>query len=312
METNDTHPLLRKEFGMIRHWFLWKKAWDEAEHAEQLMGLLHVAFDMETSEPNDWIERYRFLLDVADGFEAYDELKKPDDYPTFGCTYGTLAPTGIINERRQMRRTVATKAMQVLCDRVLRFEPTKGYQLAWRFTQPEIFEKLLWFFDDADRRTHGYNLSDRDDGRISTATRAFVRALIGNAWRFLPNAFGDRFDRKDEESIRAMFDAARPRFVRMLFRMGKLDLLVNIDKRWRDMGAAEMSVLCAVAKLRSNTNAGYGEYESRDEALCEGSNAAKVLIAIEACRREEERKRVIAQAEREVREAQEKLKQARI
>jgi hypothetical protein len=310
MDKDDTHPLLRKKFGMLRHWCLWKKAWDEAEHAEQLMGLLHVAFDMEPSEQGDWIERYRFLFEVADGFEAYDELKRPDDYPTFGCTWGTLSPTGIISEPSQMRRTVAVKAMQVLCDRALRFEPTKGYQLAWRFTEPEIFEKLLWFFDDADRRTRGYNLSDRDDGRISKATREFMRAFIGNAWRFLPGAFGE-FNRQDEERIRSMFAAARPRFVRMLFRMERLDLLVNIDKRWRDMGEPEMAVLRAVARLRSNGNATYGEYASLDEALSEGSKAAQVLITVQACQREADRQRGLSEAERGLREAQERLERAR-
>lgn len=310
METNDTHPLLLKEFGMIRHWCLWKEAWAEAKHAEQLMGLLHVAFDMEPDGRGDMIECFRFLLEVADGFAAYDELKKPEDYPTFGCSWGTLSPTGLIGEACQMRRTVATKAMQVLCVRALRFERTMSHHLTWRIFQPEIFEKLLWFFDDAERRAHGHNLSDQDEDRVHKAARVFVRELILGAWPFVPGRFGDP-ERPEDDRLSKMFAAARPRFVRMLFRMDMLELLVDNDKRWRDMGEAEMAVLGEAAKRRSSRNAAHGEYASRDEASCDGSRAAQILIVVEACRREEARRARIADAERRQRKAQLDLETAR-
>jgi hypothetical protein len=274
------------------------------------MGLLHVAFDMEASDQGESIERFRFLLEVADGFEAYDEFRKPDDSPGFGCTYGTLMPTGIIHEPRQMRRTVAAKAMQVLCDRAFRFEPAKGFQMAWLFVLPEVFEKLTWFLDDGDRRTHAYNLSDLDHGRFTTAVREFACRFIGSAWEFMPDRFG-RFNRQEEMQIRTMFAAARPRFVSMLFRMNRLGMLIDIDKRWSDMGEPEMAVLRAAARRRSMGNEVYGEYLSRDEALYEGSRAAQVLIAIEACQRQLERKRRLADAEQKLHEAEAEIKETR-
>ena len=310
MKTDDTHPLLRKRFGMLRHWCRWKKAWDQAEHAEQMMGLLHVAFDMESHASGDAEERFLFLLDVADGYADYDWLKKPEDYPTFGCSYGRLEPTGLIGEAYQMRSTVARKAMQVLCDRALSFERVKGTQSTWLFLRPEVFGKLLWFLDDGDRRERGYNLSDRDHDRLDRAIGKFALELIGNAWPLRHDAFGAE-TLHELDRVSGMFQAARPRFVRMLFRMHALDRLVSRDKRWLDMGEAELRVLRDVARLRSHVSARTSEYESLDEALSDGAQAAQVLLGVEACRRHHERKRRIAEAERKQRQAEEELKNAR-
>lgn len=303
----ETHPLLQKELRMLRHWRLWKEAWDKTVNAEELMGLLHVACDMETQE-GESLERFTLLLEVADGYQDRKGLTKPEDYPTFGVSWGTLAPIGPVSEPVQIRSAIAAKAMRVLRDRILKYEPTKQRYMPWLVVEPEGFAKLLWFFDDADRRLQGYNLAVCDDGRLNADVRTFAWALICSGWRFMPGAFGE-FSHDDTGRLRDMFAAARPRFVRMLFRMGRLGSLIDVNKRWQDMGESEMDVLSAVA-LRRSSIADFGSYDGLGEALCEGSQAAQVLIAVEACLKEQARKRRIADAERTKREAEQEIEAA--
>lgn len=108
------HPLIDTRLMKIGDWQNWKKLWDDAPFLEQRLGLLHVAFDVEAYR-EDWHDRQRFLLRLADGYASPDfgwEAEIRRAVPEAAELMGRH-----VRESAEAMQKVAAKAYKVLCDR---------------------------------------------------------------------------------------------------------------------------------------------------------------------------------------------------
>lgn len=290
---NDTHPLIQKEFRGIRDWKTWKTLWDQAEYDEQLLTLLHVAFDVQAYGA-EWAERIRFLLRVANGHSGATQAWH-DPRPTANrLEWDERA------RRVEARRPIAEKAFQVLCDRYFkrRSDDTArdGVSPLSDMT-PDLHETLLWFFNDHDRHAYSRNLPHQDDKRhYAKAARDYLRAFVRGAWP-LGRSRGER-----TAETEAALPALRVRYVALLHDLGELHFLYE-DDRLEEVAAE------ALRRFALHDREGQQVYRDAEEAA--ENYAGRCLLILEARLNNAARKRRTVEAERKQREAERELAEAR-
>jgi len=280
METNEPHPLIRKPYPRVWVWKTWRKLWDEALYADQLIGLLHAAFDVDECYGEDWTDRLRFLLRVADGHRAASGLS-------------------------DAVRPIADAAFKVLCNRYFRHRcggHDRESTSVLGGQSPELFGTLLWFFHDVDRRLHGRNLPNDDRGHHDGIARRFVLELIKETWQLdhSPRYEGATVSDATEEA----FIAARPKYVELLHELGELQFLHSERRRPIDQPTID-----ALRKIAFHDYSGKQIHGTAEEAV--GTYAGQHLLIVEAKLRNGERQRRIAEAERKKRDAERELEAAR-
>lgn len=272
MQDDDDHPLLRKNISRIDDWTTWRERWQAAPHVEELMGLLHVAPHVAARDPANRREAFDFLLKVADGWRAERFLGSRSD------------------AEGAYRQDLAEKAFKTLSEYGFhRRQPGDEMQPEWlRFWLAEpLYFGLLRFLDDGERRDSllTRNLSyDPPSKHHEVWARDFALALIAKTWDIENNARGIFYASEEVSKMtwRRHCAKARPRYVRILHGLGRLDLLTAKDL-WMDEGSEEHRVLKALAL--QNPYIPNEAYASMHEALMKGWQASHVLTVVEATMR---------------------------
>lgn len=294
-ETRHTRPLIHKPLVLLT-WKSWKLAWGEAVCPQVLNGLLHCIFDARTEEREDAFERLRFLLHVADGHNSLQNFPSNRRFHD--------------KHEAEVQKEIAIKAVKVLCDhwfKVCLTEEDRPRFTFWRILKEDLLEDVLWFFDDVERygdscRSNLPHPSDTKHHEV--ILRDFVKMLIGETWT-LDRSYGADHDLEGEEleAWQAKFNALRPAYIRLLWRMGDLNFLTEQHRMLDDASMAELRKLALQKRFR-------GEYSSVDEAVYDGHHPARIYKIAETMRSEGERQRRIAEAERKKREAERELELA--
>jgi len=288
-ETGHTHPLLQKELRRL-DWRGWKKAWEETNDPDLLMGLLHTAFDCSTG-PGEWAERVIFLLAVADGHSHLESF----DQGTCGA---------------KQHQRVAEKAFKVLCGRWFKAPDEKYYHEdspLKRVLVDGIYQKVLWFFDDRERRGPHFfrfdaNLPQEEEkeGHHRKIARKFVQELIEETWSLHFDSDEHGLYGEELEEWKAVCFAARPAYIRMLWQIGDLNFLTR--RRLDDASMEELHRLALQGYHKT--------YQTVEAAVYAGHHPAKIYLIADANRKEGDRQDRIKAAEVKKREAERELELA--
>ncbi|WKZ29554.1 MAG: hypothetical protein QY323_02385 [Patescibacteria group bacterium] len=298
METkkeDTTHPLLNMRLVPL-DWRGWKLQWEACTSPETAMALLHAAFDVPVAHVNEMLERVLLFFRLADGhrdehgltvssdFKSEVEremqhLRLPSGHARAGCLY----------EPHKIRMQVATKAFRVLCEEWLKFrwERSNNNEYGWMqwFLNDHAFDRLLWFFDDSDRRgLFRGNLRDPDSKvhQADAIARRFAYDLIQYTWSFQRETYDWHWLHPDSAEFARwanIFRAARPRYVRILNALGRLDLLTHANYVADDASLKALEELA----LRSQQ---YPEFKTIEESASRGNPAAHTLLVARAIRKE--------------------------
>lgn len=276
MDAKHDHPLFRKKFISIEDWRTWQDVWNGTTHLEVLMGLLHVAFHVTRRGGPDRSECVDFLLKVADGWR---------DEGFLGSDGGNLEAA---------RKALAGKSFGMLADEFFRRrQPGEHMEPAWLrdILADPLYFGLLRFLDDGERRGSimRRNLSlDSPRTHQEICAREFTLDFIAKTWNLEDGARGIFYS--SEEASRVTWQRhcakARPRYVRILHGIGRLDLLTRLPMI---EDSAEHRVLRDLA-LR-NPYLEKETYASLDEALLKGWPAPRVLTVVEAIMRAQRKAR---------------------
>lgn len=297
METkkeDTTHPLLNMRLVPL-DWRGWKLQWEACASPEAAMALLHVAFDVPAAHDGEMTERVLLFFRLADGHCDEESLVSSDDFKTGAeresrhlALPSGHARAGCLYAPHKMRMQVAAKAFRVLCEEWLKFRQERSNigpgWMEW-ILNDEVFDRLLWFFDDRDRR-HGFrrNLPDPDSKmhQADAIARQFAYDLIRYTWVFRRETYdwhglhpdGSKFARWNR-----IFFEARPRYVRILAALGQLDLLMRADF------IADFASLNTLEDLALRSSR-FREFKTVEESASHGNPAAHTLIVARAIRKE--------------------------
>jgi hypothetical protein len=296
-----SHPLVEKQIKGIESWTEWRKLWDAATYAEQLHGLLHIGFNIETRHYRESNERVRFYLAIADGHSAiYPRNLQREDDPTSPHAKEWSA-FGYLN-RPSLRQEVAHKAFKTLC---LTFFRQQDGICPWSnaVRDEETLQAILNFFlqepEFAINQKVLSNLDRNPDSRLNEIVREFLLCVVREGWL-------NGRDRGPETV--EYFRKARPRFVEILYRMDKLSFLLHKEFEPDDACLAALETIAMKQGYgRPSGQAIYREPKSLEEACAFGSKAAQTLIVIRIMRRETERLEEIERLEEQRDAAAQKL-----
>ena len=161
---------------------------------------------------------------------------------------------------------------------------------------PEVFAKLLWFFDPMRDNIPPQKKRGEEQDRHEEISRAFLGEFIEFAWG-LGSGKGDQSLMRRNPHAREMYLKARPQLIEILMGMGQLNWLINGDVRIEEFDEALFAKLRELALQKDWSDK--GDYASLDETAAHGNDAALTLIGLEAMKREHDRLEAIARVENE-------------
>ena len=286
----ERHPLTDIS-SQIGYWERWKDRWEKCTSAEERYGLLHIGFMVRANTPDERDERILFYIACADSWHYGCSLHRKEDQDAH--FWFSLSPPERPVDMREMRRVVARKAFEVLCQNVLKnTTPASDYPSWCELVRDKaIMEKLFWFFRHIQNLGHSYD-AERDV-YVRTAHR-FVEDLAEFVWRF--RYFG-KFAGEEDYAIQEQLRAMRPRIIEILWASGKLMRLLTKDPYDLDEACFAKLEELAFRKeqwLPTNDKQGnwtetYRRPASLEEAHFAGSSAAIVLTHRRIVAQEEKR-----------------------
>ncbi len=228
------HPLNFRQLKSIPDWKEWRKLWCTTNDYQVLLGLLHSAPNVVAETKQDMIDQYSDLLEIADGYGNSWEFASRDGVLGLGAHEAMLLG--------QMRQGLASKAFAILAASLFKHIPNAFEDYTPdSLLVPEIFHKLLWFFDDRDRRRVGNNAPQRHRGRTHTVSAAvcFIEAMLEFIW-ITPYVRGYHDERRADLS--RMLYAARGQMMRIAYHAHYLECLRS-QHIWRELDDADMRLM---------------------------------------------------------------------
>lgn len=285
VEVTSKHPFLDDDLQLISNWREWRKQWDANPILEIRLGLLHVGFDVKVWFDEDSSERLRFYMAAADRPEVY----------------------GISSELFKAYDQLADKAFAVLSQHFFKNRAEDSREdpswLYWVAKDPALLEALMHFFRPG--RYNGLHNLKLRGGVHAREAEAFLQDFLKSGWLY-PDRGGFRRD----EGQAGILKGLRPRFLQIMEASG---VLVNLLRWQKDYGLDEETLdhlhmlALAETKFRGQEKILVGSVE---EAILEGSEAARVYILAKICHEEEIRRnklREIVRQEQELEERRKKL-----
>lgn len=337
MNVQLINPLLSRKPLPISNWKEWLTHWENTTSLQEMLGLLHFGFDVETwSSQNEytWKDRVLFYLSVADGWSDDMYLYVPDEdrecrYEIGRDKYGN----GIQKTVRGLRQDVATKAASLVFKELNQIpvavsgkygpEPNSAWESIFA---SDFFPYIQSFFRITER-------SEFSNPEVRNLTAGYVsryHILQGSLIQFItnladamwgwkePSYFNNDQQKEKAEALRARIEEAKPWMVEVLCRCGKVakleEWLLSFDEKCLEV----------IKNIALERGVGDKQSQSVEEACYQGSKTAWLLIrhrilSQEAKRQkevqemawrlqeEEQRKRALEQAEADAAAAQQRL-----
>jgi hypothetical protein len=331
-EVEATHNLFTREIRPIRNWHEWLERWQAAVSLEEMLGLLHVGFNV-SLDCSQWsekiysnIDRLIFYFMIADGWGDSSLLEIPEDR---GNDYqvGRDHNGNVIHKTpSELRQLLAQKAFGVLCQNFFKaelHEGRNGFEGDWETVvcSEQLFPIIQKYFRADDRRfssgIHIRNLPYRHheqshSGKLATN---FLINLAKFIWRWkehqiwLSNPDLGELE-KQQRKVRARLDAAKPWTVEVLSWLGELNVLREWIMELDRPCLAKLREIAMRQKLEGHRHSVAKERKvsTLDEACYVGSKSAWFLKEYELKRREHERLTSILEEQRKIEEADRKIK----
>lgn len=319
-EETAIHNLFTREIRPIHNWHEWLERWQAASTLEEMLGLLHVGFNVPLQrfhyEEREYFttDRLIFYFSIADGWDDSYSLQVTEDE---GKEYGFGRDRGQVIWKLpcELRQYIARKAFDMICQNFFKVvelmeNGIDEFANIWErvvVTEP-LFSVIKNFFRVEERVSGGTgirNLSRYGD-RSHNEKQAInfllnlVRFICGWKEREI-HAWDARKEKKEAENVamRIRLDTSKPWMVEVLSQLGELNLL----RKWiLELDKPCLAKLKEIALRNEISNFYHPVRKTRrvatlDEACFVGSPAAWFLKEYELKKREHKRLSAISEAE---------------
>ncbi|MBX4211270.1 MAG: hypothetical protein KW806_00505 [Candidatus Yanofskybacteria bacterium] len=278
---NMNHVLMTREFGVIKDWTEWKQRWDEADTAEVLLGLVYCGFHVPLTEGYDYekreelkADRICFYLEIADGHAGWDLMHEHERGEW------NLGDEGTLPHRRQ---AIAARAFGHLAKFFFTPKNSSDRSNWWNWedvlTNDRLFQKVLWFlrtrWDVHQFQWVLQNIQPFPQREASAIAWTFAKRFMRLLWEtnFYPLSLTPE---KKEEAMQRL-RGAQTAAMDILLVLGMFEeILLNKYRSPTSAVVVEKLTRLALQKWPDRM------YASLDEALLEGSPAARVLVLLKA------------------------------
>ncbi|MEK7117780.1 MAG: hypothetical protein AAB861_03335 [Patescibacteria group bacterium] len=327
------HTLLSRDIRPIRNWCEWLQRWQAAESFEEMLGLLHCGFNVSLErgeygeKEHNQIGRLTFYFTIAAGWEDYILLRSPADGNRSYDLGRDASGNRVTKTTSELRQQLARKAFDILCLNFFKNyleEDRDRENWMWKWVAIAVSEQLfpvIQSFFRAEKRQYGgisiRNLSrSRKKSHGEQTAVDFLFNLANFIWDWREQEIRSYYSRKEElerenVSMRARVDAAKPWIVELLSWLDNLNLL---RKRISELDETCLAKLKEIAMRAEIDNPSSTEFCNRkrlvvslDEACYVGSKAAWFLKEHELWLREHTRLEAIRKAEERKRGAEREL-----
>ncbi|MBI2109421.1 MAG: hypothetical protein HYT93_04610 [Parcubacteria group bacterium] len=310
-------PLIFREIRPIMNWHEWLQRWNTTNVFDEMLGLLHVGFDVplhkcDYSEPEySSHDRIQFYLTIADGWEdaflfrpqgkSLDELK-------YYNVHGNRSNRNSIGEH-ELRQFVARKAFYELVDHFFKLDEQgpwyEHFEEKWNewlkpSDSPNLFVAVQKFFRTEKNFDHIVirNLPVKEEGRRSHQEKQviqFLRKFIHFIW--------------ESEEDDAIIGYAKPWSIGILSALGELNTLRKwifmLDKKSLEK-LKELALQNELKDYKHPVSA-HRLVKSVEEACFIGSPEALLLVEHKVRTKERARLVAIQKAEEKKAEAERNL-----
>lgn len=319
-ETVAIHPLLARPIRPLRNWAEWLVRWDEAPTSNELLGLLHVGFDVYFGrfhgDKQDYVpeDRIAFYLDVADGWnDAYFKLNDLEDDDTEYFVGYDGSGNRKYASVYKLRGELAEKANRMLCMHFFKRSDlcmsNADYETMywWRklVENDELFPKIMHFFRFEKDRI--INLGKSDAPIPQQHTHSFLMNLAKFLWMWCEEEIHsyDPLQKAAETNeingiMRRRVEEAKLWIIEVLAQLKQLDTLEPWFLELSEPCLDKLREIALRSELRKHSTP---VNKSRlvatiEEACLAGSKAAWFLEKHRIMKRELERLTEIQEAER--------------
>ncbi len=306
------HDLFSRPIRPIFNWAEWLEHWQKATVIEEMLGLLHVGFNVPVNSRRKYGEkeyteqdRLIFYFGLGDSWMSSFGLSGEEEDHSFQFDVGFDAHGNCISKTVQdLRQMVATKAFGSLYQNLFRAElqpridnddrGDDAHRIYWEnILITELFPVIMHFFraeqptnDRTDVRIRNLRLHRDEPSHQEKTALGFLLKMAQFLWRWeeveirtYMNATAQATVRSGNEHIRQKIDSAKPWMVEVLCEAGRLDILA---KYWLKLDKVTIAKLKDIA-LRGELKA-YKHFVKKDrrvrnldEACFAGSEAAWFL-----------------------------------
>lgn|GEM_PF-1790489 len=306
------HRLAGKECSEFSSWSQWEKCFAENTKFPVLLGLLHCAPNVPVYTTEEVTQKYCTLLEIADGygtatpwnFLSKEEQKYTGDWnDVHKCTRQELAKKALWVLGQTLFKEVDKQ--RILCG-------SDGLFAQDMITIPGIYQKLLWFLDDTDRRVSGNNMPHPANFRSKAERNHSVQLLADFVKNFLEFAWDKTVPDTTWEATESMPkevlpSSSRPQLLKIFYLSDNLDWFLKNENHRKLNGAGmkqlkEMILLAGgtVPYTTSSPFTRIAKYTTLEQALYEHASGAKDYLLLVA--RRKEAARILAETRREDKE----------
>ncbi|MCX6786572.1 MAG: hypothetical protein NTU85_02000 [Candidatus Kaiserbacteria bacterium] len=334
------HTLLTREIRPIRNWYEWLLLWAKTETIEEMLGLLHVGFNvsLEKETPGeleyDEVDRIIFYFTMADGWADGPSLRLPNDGNKEYRTGFDLNGWVIKKRPFELRQQLAKKAFDMLCMNFFKTElrddragSSPEFQTEWEkiVTSKRLFPIIQKFFEVKDLPVNGMvkirNFSERNEKRSHNEQLVvkFLLNLTEFVWEwkedeipwFTPDKEKERVENQNVE-MHSRLNSSKPWMTEVLIGLDEIDTLARWMIKIDENCLSKLRVIAFSTELRKFKKHPVKRdrrVATLEEACFAGTPAAIFLKTRELVMREHTRLTKILKAEQVLEKASRKVEE---
>lgn len=303
----EGHPLRKKNLVGLATWKQWMEKWRAADTAEELVGLLHVGFDVPYGndlEGGGLVDRTTFYLNVAHGY----------NYPSIFPGDRNYTCSALLKEDRRVPLSnlcgmVAEKAWKMICLRVL--DSMSGNWRDWKTAKAlcrmaedkPFFGALANFFSEVDNLP-GWANKDHE----AEICRRFLHNMVWLGWGYeqIKMSSTNQWFPSGSETEEFLV-TIRPSLLKISNQLGLWKLFLA-DGWWQKLSVKDTEMVKKLALSWTDSDGKKGR--SIAEAMHAGSKTAFFYHTLTALQQEEKRQKEEAEAVRRKEEAEREIRAA--
>lgn len=333
MATPLPHDLSSRDIRPIKNWHEWLARWQSTSLFQEMLGLLHVGFDvpldrLEYAEPEyNSTDRVEFYFNIADGYDDghfHSEIKESHKKERHWVGYDKLGNRRYVGEGK-LRQEIAQKAFAVLC--VQFFKPEvmgverdyRTFESRWkeRLQSDRLFRLVQDFFKPYQKyKTNPPSIKIRNLSGLGESMShheklavEFLLAFINFIWEWEWEECGGSLAVTQYEQRR--IDEAKIWSIEVLAYLRKIEILRKWMPRIDKDSLSKLKEIALRHQLWGHRHPVLKDrpVKSLKEACFIGSPAALLMIEHEIRTKEQKRLSAILAAQRKKAESAKKIKQ---